>query len=284
LPPGQGTTTPSPSSSHPFLFQGATGPAVTDLQQRLTKLGLYSGPISGTYSPDTAGAVVALQRKAKLSRIDGGMQAPDWAALEQMEKAAPAQQAPAGPAAQHPDLHFGSQGADVSALQQRLAKAGFNPGVADGVYGAATMLAVSALQRRASVQPTSGAMDEATWAALERLENSAPPASKNNGPGHVVVGPSDPTNVNPPTSARLRAPGWDSGLYKHGDQAVLFCDAPNLNGRAVQFFVQSSKDHLSWADYQTVPGVVKNGVARTSVPVANQSKAPLFLRFRVEFA
>jgi putative chitinase len=44
-------------------------------------------------------------------------------------------------------LRVNSSGPDVAALQQALAKAGFNPGVADGVFGLGTEAAVLGFQR-----------------------------------------------------------------------------------------------------------------------------------------
>ena len=44
-------------------------------------------------------------------------------------------------------LRTGSRGSDVTALQQKLAAAGFNPGGADGVFGPRTSAAVVAYQR-----------------------------------------------------------------------------------------------------------------------------------------
>src|ERR1041385_8447605 len=82
--------------SKPFLFQGATGDAVKEAQQRLQKLGFYQGPISGTYTPDTAMAAVALQRQQKLSPVNGGFYAACWDALDRLEKAA--QDKPPAPA------------------------------------------------------------------------------------------------------------------------------------------------------------------------------------------
>jgi peptidoglycan hydrolase-like protein with peptidoglycan-binding domain len=44
-------------------------------------------------------------------------------------------------------LKVGSRGSDVTRLQQTLARAGYNPGTADGIFGANTKRAVVAFQR-----------------------------------------------------------------------------------------------------------------------------------------
>lgn len=44
-------------------------------------------------------------------------------------------------------LQVGSRGSDVTRLQQTLSRAGYNPGSADGIFGAKTKAAVQAYQR-----------------------------------------------------------------------------------------------------------------------------------------
>ena len=73
--------------------------------------------------------------------------------------------APTAPAADT-TLAVGARGAVVSELQTRLAAAGHDPGPIDGVFGARTEAAVRALQQAHSL-PVSGAVDAATWSALE---------------------------------------------------------------------------------------------------------------------
>lgn len=63
------------------------------------------------------------------------------------------------------DLHQGTIGLDVQALQQRLASIGYNPGTADGIYGGQTGDAVTAFQRAKSL-PGTGVTDSATVKAL----------------------------------------------------------------------------------------------------------------------
>jgi peptidoglycan hydrolase-like protein with peptidoglycan-binding domain len=46
-----------------FLSVGSKGAEVKALQQRLTNLGIYSGPISGTFGPATERAVKAFQKQ-----------------------------------------------------------------------------------------------------------------------------------------------------------------------------------------------------------------------------
>ncbi|MCP3064386.1 peptidoglycan-binding protein [Myxococcus sp. K38C18041901] len=45
-------------------------------------------------------------------------------------------------------LNVGTRGSDVTRTQKALAKAGFNPGAADGIYGKQTQQAVKAFQKK----------------------------------------------------------------------------------------------------------------------------------------
>ena len=80
--------------AEPNLFQGSTGAVVSDLQQRLIKLGFYAGPVNGKYTPDTAMAVVAIQKQENLKPVNGGMYEDCWDALARLESAAKKKGAP----------------------------------------------------------------------------------------------------------------------------------------------------------------------------------------------
>jgi murein L,D-transpeptidase YcbB/YkuD len=67
--------------------------------------------------------------------------------------------------ASRPVLKRGDSGPDVVTLQQKLAAAGFNPGTADGNFGAATQTAVMNFQRSKNL-PADGVVGPSTWAAL----------------------------------------------------------------------------------------------------------------------
>ena len=73
----QGTFT-SPTASN-LLRLGDTGAAVSDLQARLTNLGLYQGAITGNYDAPTQAAVTALQRSRGL--VPDGIAGPQVAAV-----------------------------------------------------------------------------------------------------------------------------------------------------------------------------------------------------------
>jgi peptidoglycan hydrolase-like protein with peptidoglycan-binding domain len=64
-----------------------------------------------------------------------------------------------------PTLRRGSRGPDVVKLQQQLSAAGFNPGAADGIFGAKTDAAVRAFQTARGLA-VDGIVGPKTWAAL----------------------------------------------------------------------------------------------------------------------
>ncbi|MEW5952465.1 MAG: spore cortex-lytic enzyme [Bacillota bacterium] len=67
--------------------------------------------------------------------------------------------------AQNRTLYWGSRGADVTRVQQRLSQWGYYRGSIDGIYGQLTFNAVQAFQRKNGL-PVTGTVAERTWAAL----------------------------------------------------------------------------------------------------------------------
>ncbi|MCP3997301.1 MAG: peptidoglycan-binding protein [bacterium] len=75
-------------------------------------------------------------------------------------------------------LKMGSSGDDVVKLQKRLAAAGFDPGAADGIFGAKTEAALKAFQKSAGIDAdgiagpaTNGKFAEAAAAAMEKMQS-----------------------------------------------------------------------------------------------------------------
>jgi peptidoglycan hydrolase-like protein with peptidoglycan-binding domain len=98
-----------------------TGPAVAELQQVMTTLGFYSGPIDGVYGDETSAAVEAMQEA--LGVTPDGIYGPEThAALEDKATSITAE------------------------IQTVLAEYGYYTGTIDGVYGPETEAAVQQLQ------------------------------------------------------------------------------------------------------------------------------------------
>jgi len=140
------------------LYSGMQGPAVTELQTVLAKLGLFSQIPSGYFGPLTVGAVEKFQAAHGLSQL-GVVGPATREALNSLVSTVAAipgvtvtSTANTGAAFQNP-IWFGESGPDVLALQERLAALGFFSGQATGYFGDATLEAVIAFQKAKGIGP-----------------------------------------------------------------------------------------------------------------------------------
>ncbi|MGB5758064.1 MAG: peptidoglycan-binding protein, partial [Acidimicrobiales bacterium] len=78
--PGCGTEPPTPTT-RPTLRLGSTGPAVSQLEQRLTELGYNPGTIDTNFDATTRNAVIAFQTSAAIAR-DGIVGPITWSKLD----------------------------------------------------------------------------------------------------------------------------------------------------------------------------------------------------------
>ena len=155
------TNTPAPTSSS--LRNGSTGTAVKTLQERLKKLGYYTGSVDGKYGDGTEAAVKAFQEANGLSAdgvagtrtinklySDNAVAAPSGSnsgsnsgSGTSTVTSAPSRTATPRPTAT-PDLSrdyylkVGLTGKKVTTLQNRLIELGWMAGKADGTFGGAT--------------------------------------------------------------------------------------------------------------------------------------------------
>ncbi len=70
----------APSVEFPVLRRGMRGAAVIGLQERLSAIGVYNGPIDGIFGAQTEAAVVATQRRLNLTQ-DGIVGSATWIAI-----------------------------------------------------------------------------------------------------------------------------------------------------------------------------------------------------------
>ncbi len=179
----------------PTLKKGSKGAAVEQLQSLLTQAG-YRCAVDGDFGPKTADAVRRFQRAHGLA-VDGVVGPKTWAALRSAQ--APSEAPPTSPATSDFSssapaltrvLRTGCKGDDVEHLQGMLQEAGFDPGPADGVFGAKTARAVRAYQESRGLG-VDGIVHQQTWSALTskapaRTTPEAPPQA---GPSSVTLAP-----------------------------------------------------------------------------------------------
>jgi peptidoglycan hydrolase-like protein with peptidoglycan-binding domain len=128
--------------------------SIKAVQTALAELGLYDGLIDGDYGPGTEAGIEEIQREAGID-VDGAFGAETAAALDERYEEEVLVEKPveevgdtsADQGAADEVLEPGSKGARVKRLQRRLARLGYRPGEADGVYGAETASAVMAFEK-----------------------------------------------------------------------------------------------------------------------------------------
>jgi peptidoglycan hydrolase-like protein with peptidoglycan-binding domain len=165
------------SSSLLGLTQGTTGANVTELQNKLATAGHRpAGGADGIFGPATATALKSFQSAKGLGQ-SATVDAATAAALAGVSGGRT--EVPAGQPAANPGpaglngLKIGSRGDAVKQLQQSLMGLGFTVvGGADGIYGVLTANAVKSFQNANGIG-TSGAVDEATSAAMAKSAGSS---------------------------------------------------------------------------------------------------------------
>jgi len=155
------TTAEPPKQDLLPLRAGDAGEAVTDLQERLRRLGFESGsdPV-GVFGPDTKLAVQDFQSQRGL-RLDGICGRETWSSLVE----AGFRLGDRLLYRRIPMLH----GDDVAEVQRRLSGLGFDPGGIDGIFGDSTHIALAEFQRNAGLV-TDGICGPLTLFELTRVE------------------------------------------------------------------------------------------------------------------
>lgn len=138
---------------------GAAGPAVSDVQARLTAAGYEVDDVPGRYGSGTTAAVRRFQQERRLL-ADGVVGADTWVVLV--------------------DAAYGfgdrllyetrppQRGDDVLELQQRLSQLGFDCGPLDGILGEFTAAAIREFQHNCGID-VDGIVGQSTVARLDSL-------------------------------------------------------------------------------------------------------------------
>ncbi len=142
------------------LRSGDRGSAVSDLQGRLTRLGLPVVPDEdGTFGTGTRAAIEAFQHRRGL-RVDGTCGTQTWSALVEAGFALGSRLVY--------DRRPMLRGDDVAELQRRLSALGFDTGRVDGIFGPATAHAVREFQGNVGL-PSDGIVGATTVRELGRV-------------------------------------------------------------------------------------------------------------------
>lgn len=128
-----------------YVRRGSQGSLVKDLQEKLRKLGYYTGDIDGSFGPLTEEAVIAFQRKEAL-QIDGSAGPETLTRLD-------VRTYPGRP------VRKGARGDKVKAIQNKTGSE------ADGIFGSRTEAAVRSYQRARRLE-VDGIVGPKTWRAL----------------------------------------------------------------------------------------------------------------------
>jgi peptidoglycan hydrolase-like protein with peptidoglycan-binding domain len=162
----QGSSSTPSTSSTGVLKKGSSSPAVTKLQDNLTKLGYYKGSISGFFAEGTEQAVSRFQKDAKLpvnGVADQATQNAIQAALKNTCKPG-----------DYPKLEVGNSGACVTRLQKLLNQRGYTV-PETGNFGEKTKQAVISFQQKSELAP-SGIVDATTWKLLDKISPTPTPS------------------------------------------------------------------------------------------------------------
>ncbi|MEZ5874844.1 MAG: peptidoglycan-binding protein [Hyphomicrobiales bacterium] len=165
---------------------------IIELQRQLGRLGYYFGPVDGDFGPMTASAMNAFQRQNGIAETAE----PTDELLDVLIKT---EKAPSAPRLDQ---------ASYRELQSRLAKEGFDPGVADGIAGPQTKSAIARFLQRSGKQSLDvdelGDEEQQAFLALDLLRAGR-------APGRPVLAEAEPTIA---AQAVLTLAGDGSAMYK----------------------------------------------------------------------
>jgi len=145
----------------PQLQLGSQGKAVLELEQLLTKLGVYRQPVKGIFNKAVQFAVKLFQFRFFLSP-DGIVWPLTWQVLYTEDTV------------NMPILRFGSSGKAVATVQEVLKISKHYGGKVDGDFSTLTEKAVRAFQKSFGIE-VEGSINQETWTALSQIPRGYDP-------------------------------------------------------------------------------------------------------------
>ena len=148
-------------ANKPQLQLGSQGKTVLELEQLLTKLGVYRQPAKGIFNKSVQFAVKLFQFRVFLPP-DGIVGPLTWQALDT--------EAPVN----MPILRFGCSGETVATVQEVLSISKHYGAKIDGEFSTLTEKAVRAFQKSFGIEGD-GIVDRETWTALSKIPRGYDP-------------------------------------------------------------------------------------------------------------
>ena len=148
-------------ANKPQLQLGSQGKAVLELEQLLTKLGVYRQPAKGIFNQAVQFAVKLFQFRVFLPS-DGIVGPLTWQVLYTEDPV------------NMPVLRFGSSGKAVATVQEVLKISKHYGGKVDGDFSTLTEKAVGAFQKSFGIE-ADGIVNQETWTALSQIPRGYDP-------------------------------------------------------------------------------------------------------------
>ncbi len=152
--------------------EGNRGSMISDMQQKLQAAGYLKGDVDGVYGQDTVHAVEAFQRAHDFP-VSGAIDEMTYSALKEVEgeeisNSTFQEETPAATTAHEPGAFcIGDTGSEVESIQRKLIRLDYLDGMADGVYGGQTAMAVRSFQKDEGLRVT-GEVNHKTLVTLNQ--------------------------------------------------------------------------------------------------------------------
>ncbi|MDP4120212.1 MAG: peptidoglycan-binding protein [Bacillota bacterium] len=265
------STSTGSSSNSGVLKVGSSGDDVTKLQNRLTALGFYSGPISGYFGDQTESAYKDFQRAANVT-VDGIAGASDLKILysdSAPKKAAQTVATQPATTSANTEYKIGDSGDTILQLQTKLKDLGYFNDTPTGYFGELTAAAVTTFQAANKLTQT-GYADTAT----QKMLNS----------GTAVKNPNSAPTVPATTTATQSATSASSEPETNTASNVKTQTGALNTALATKVSTQTSNAVATVAATDTNNGAVQTGEKFNSILWIIISLAATFITFFIVYA